>query len=114
MEEAQKLCDRIAIMDNGKIIALDTPQGLINQSGINSKIEFKVLGEMRHNFAKTCGVKVIKKDHRIIIESKNPEHDLHKLMECIEKNQIKIVNLIVHQPTLEDVFLKLTGKKLRE
>lgn len=114
MEEAEKLCDRIAIMDNGRIIALDSPQGLIKSSGIRSKIMFKVIKPLPDELLKECGGKIIKKDHVIIIESRHPEHVLHQLMECVEKNKIDILDLKILQPTLEDVFLKLTGKKLRE
>ena len=114
MEEAEKLCDRVAIMDAGKIIALDSPQGLIKSSGIKSRIMFRVVKPLPLDFIKNCGREIIKKDHVIIVESKHPEHALHKLMECAEKNKIDILDLKVLQPTLEDVFLKLTGKKLRE
>ncbi len=114
MEEAEKLCDRIAIMDKGKIIALDSPQGLIKSSAIKSKIIFSVVKPLPDEFIQKCGSEIVKKDHTIIIESRHPEHALHKLMECVEKNNIEILGLKVLQPTLEDVFLKLTGKKLRE
>lgn len=114
MEEAEKLCDRIAIMDRGKIIALDSPQGLIKSSGIKSKIMFRIVKSLPEDFLKDCGGEIIKKDHSVIIESNHPEHALHQLMECVEKNKIEILGLRVLQPTLEDVFLKLTGKKLKE
>jgi len=114
MEEAEKLCDRLAIMDQGRIIALDSPQGLIKSSGIKSKIMFRVVKSLPDEFLQECGKEIVKKDHTVIIESRHPEHALHQLMECIEKNKIDILGLKVLQPTLEDVFLKLTGKKLKE
>ena len=114
MEEAEKLCDRLAIMDQGRIIALDSPQGLIKSSGIKSKIMFRVVKSLPDEFLQECGKEIVKKDHTVIIESRHPEHALHQLRECIEKNKIDILGLKVLQPTLEDVFLKLTGKKLKE
>jgi ABC-2 type transport system ATP-binding protein len=114
MEEAEKLCDRIAIMDRGKIIALDTPQGLIKSSGIASRIEFRVTKKIDIDIEKICGGKLLKKDHRVVIETKEAEKSLHRLVECAEEHNIEILDLSVKQPTLEDVFLKLTGKKLRE
>jgi len=114
MEEAEYLCDRVAIMDNGKIIALDSPRGLIKSSGIKSKIMFRTVEDIPQSLIKTCRGRVEKKDHTIVIETKNPEKGLHNLMEYVEKEKIEIVDLRIMQPTLEDVFIKLTGKKLRE
>lgn len=114
MEEAEYLCDRIAIMDQGKIIALDSPRGLIKSSGIKSKIMFRTVQDIPDKLINACQGRIDKKDHTVVIETANPEKGIHSLMECVEKERIEIVDLKILQPTLEDVFIKLTGKRLRE
>ena len=114
MEEAEYLCDRIAIMDQGRIIALDSPRGPIKSSGIKSKIMFRTVKDTTGSLIRACQGKVDKKDHAVVIETKYTEKGLLNLMECVERENIEIVDLRIMQPTLEDVFLKLTGKKLRE
>lgn len=113
MEEAEKLCDRVAIMDRGKIVALDSPTGLIKSSKVKTKIRFRTVKKIPDNLAALCKGRV-DKNHGVVIETKDPERSLHELMECVEEHKIEIVDLVVQKPSLEDVFLELTGRKLRE
>ncbi|MBB6062396.1 ABC-2 type transport system ATP-binding protein [Thermosipho japonicus] len=98
MEEAQFLSDRVCIIDNGEIIALDTPQKLIENSNLETIIEIDGVYE---NFGKVIGT-------RTLVETNDPNGLIQKLIEN------KIENFTVRHPTLEDVFLKLTGKELRD
>ncbi|XOU94564.1 MAG: ABC transporter ATP-binding protein [Candidatus Kerfeldbacteria bacterium] len=116
MEEAEVLCDRIAIMDNAKIVALDTTENLLKHTGTNSTITFKVDKKCPiEHFESLPGVeKAIDDNHEFRIITNDPEKTLPSLYDHSRKCQSKIFNLQLKQPTLEDVFLKLTGSKLRE
>lgn len=116
MEEAEYLCDRIAIMNNAKVIALDTPLNLIKQYGKTSTIEFTTSHKVpiADIEAFKSVTKVEKVDHAYILHSSDVEKTLHSLVEYDEAHGVHFLNLQVKQTTLEDVFLNLTGKTLRE
>jgi len=116
MEEAEILCDRIAIMDHAKIVALDTTENLLKHTGTNSTITFKVDEKCPiEHFTSLPGViKAIDENHGYRIITKDPEKTLPSLYDHGRQCKSKILNLQLKQPTLEDVFLKLTGSKLRE
>jgi len=117
MEEAERLCDRIAIIDMGRIIATDTPENLIVSSGLESSIEFECddsdfdkLSDGLDNFGK-----VAKLDNgRCAIYVKDNASALRELTSFTAKNNISIKNINTRSATLEDVFLSMTGRKLRE
>jgi ABC-2 type transport system ATP-binding protein len=124
MEEADFLCDRIAIIDGGKIIALDTPENL--KRSINEvksiKIELTKADEKLTNEIKAMESiqKVIndynseKRNYTLTIHHTNGNTIIQKLLDCISKNKSQILNINVLEPSLEDVFIHLTGKSLRE
>ncbi len=91
MEEAQRLCDRVAIMDRGKLLAVDTVDALIKQYGGNST----VIAE--------------KTDGEQIIKTKNPIEEILRLQKETDLRGFRIL-----QPSLETVFLSLTGRTLRD
>lgn len=116
MEEAEVLCDRIAIMDHAKIVALDTPVNLLRQSDVGSTIEFHVnehpdLAQLK---ALPAAQEVVAEDHALQILTGDPEKTLPALFQHEQQAGYKIFNLQLRQATLEDVFLKLTGRSLRE
>ena len=114
MEEAEQLCDRIAIMDQGKIIDLDTPKQLIRKHGSGSVISFRSKEKLDKKFLKSIPAvtNVSIEDHKYILKTSDEIKTLKKIISCQEK--CKADDLIIRQSTLEDVFLNLTGKKLRE
>ncbi len=116
MEEAEVLCDRIAIMDHAKIIALGTPLELLRQASIDSTIEFHVEKKcpIEHYRTLPSVSKAEDEDHVIRILTTDPEATLPALFAHEAADGAKIFNLQLHQATLEDVFLKLTGRSLRE
>lgn len=116
MEEAERLCDRVGIIDHGKIIALDTPRSLIINTDIESAVEFTYRGEDTEAiFANIAGViKVTREDNRYILHTKESSSVLRELTRLADEKKLQLEGMSVRQGTLEDVFLLLTGRKLRE
>lgn len=116
LEEAEIVCDRVAIMDVGKIVAHDRPIKLISSLGIVSRIKF--MSSKPINVAELevlSGVLTARRDrYTYDLETDQPEIALRELLEWEKKYSGKIFNLSVQQATLEDVFLKLTGHSLKE
>ncbi|MGZ3676977.1 MAG: ABC transporter ATP-binding protein [Ktedonobacterales bacterium] len=115
MDEAQMLCDRIAIMDHGEIIAQDTPAGLIASLGASATIECVLqpaltVAELRGLAGASDARQGIE---RTLIYTSDIERTLVDLLHTTSARAIKLDHLLVHAPTLEDVFLKLTGRGLR-
>ena len=116
LDEAEILCNRVAIIDRGRIVACDKPVKLINSLGIVSRIKF--MSSKPINLAeleKLSGINSVRRDRYIYdLETDKPEIALRELLEWEKQYNGKIFNLQVQQATLEDVFLKLTGHSLRE
>lgn len=108
MEEAEYLCDEIAIMDQGRIIAGGSPEELIRLHGGGSSIilpdtvNIEQLGDLP--FA------ALKKNGEVVIHT----DEIHQGLAILMNNQIDLQGVSIHSANLEDVFLNLTGKKLRE
>ena len=118
MEEAERLCNRIAIMDHGKVIALDSPSSLIRGLGggllriglVNGKTE-KVFEEA----SKLSSVKDISRlNGQLMIETHNAQDALLGVLEITNRVDARVTALEVLEPNLETVFLQLTGKSLRD
>ena len=120
MEEAEILCDRVALMEKGKIIALDKPHKLIEQSSEPYKIEFVLAREnnqlisqlMKDCQAKECDIKQMpgKTAHyEIKLKSQNA---LNKALDLVQKENPENIN--IGSATLEDVFIELTGKAISD
>ncbi len=118
MEEAQTLCDRVAIMDRGKIIALDTPDALIQQNFDETVIDFGLTGGQSPDgiFNSLPGVTRpgSVQDHHVTLYTNDITATLVTLMEQTRRGDLHFDALNVRTATLEDVFLKLTGKSIRE
>ncbi|ACK41433.1 MULTISPECIES: ABC transporter ATP-binding protein [Dictyoglomus] len=117
MEEAEFLSDWVCIMDHGKIIREGTPEDLIKSIGGESVIEVDVeedgeflreLENMGLNYTFNA------KHRRLILKTNNVLETIDILLRAAKKRGINIRNEIIRQPNLEDVFLTLTGKQLRE
>ena len=105
IEEAENLCDRIAIIDNGNIIINDTTETLTEKNGHS-----KIFIECEKIPKKLCidGFKYIIDDNQIIIDTDSPNKNLPKIMEQVGKLNLLINNIEIKKTTLEQVFLKLT------
>lgn len=114
MEEAQRLCDRVAIMDHGRIIALDTPRELIREhAGMSAVALGMETPEM--NLRGITGVEeVTPTNGDLLLHTRDPLGTLHAVVELRRTGQLSYHSLRLEEPTLEDVFLTLTGRRLRE
>jgi ABC-2 type transport system ATP-binding protein len=118
MEEAERLCDRVAIMDMGRILALDTIPGLLAMIGggiiyaglaeISLETLLPILKSLPHVR------QVVADDGRLKIETSDSSLALLELIELCKVRHISIVSLEMLQPNLEGLFLHLTGKKIRD
>jgi ABC-2 type transport system ATP-binding protein len=116
MEEAEQLCQRVGIIDHGKIIALDTPRNLISGADLESTVEVTCRNEdIETIFANIAGVnKVTREDNRYILQTKESSSILRELTRLADEKKLQLEGMSVRQGTLEDVFLLLTGRKLRD
>ena len=117
IEEAQSLCDRIAVMDSGKIIALDSPRNLINEHYEEASIEFEDLREIpdKSLFQTFPGVtRAMHNGNLVTLFTTDSTTTLGKLISLVTDGAIPLRNLNVKRATLEDVFLKLTGRRIQE
>jgi ABC-2 type transport system ATP-binding protein len=117
MDEAQILCDRIAIMDHGHIIAADTPAGLIATLGASATIECTLAGGALSDgeLRRLPGVTDTRLGTgRMLIYTSALEPTLTALLQAVSARGASVEHLQVHAPSLEDVFLKLTGRALRD
>jgi len=118
MEEVEQLCNRIVIIDKGKIIAEGTKEELKESIILGEKITLEVLNisnDLINNINKLEDVISVKKeDNTIFITYKKGEEHLEKLVDFMKNNSIKYSKLFSELPSLNDVFLELTGKELRD
>jgi len=117
MEEAEFLADWVCIMDHGRVIAEGTPEDLIRSIGGESIIEVDV--EEDHEFLddlNKVGLNYVfnPKHRRLVIKTNNVLESIERLLKIAKEKGIKVRNEIIRQPNLEDVFLTLTGRQLRE
>jgi ABC-2 type transport system ATP-binding protein len=116
MDEAEKLCDRIAFVDKGRLIALDIlenlkqliPAGDLIEIGFDT-IDERLLPVLRQN-ALINSAEV--KEHKLIISAKNGSRLLPEIVVIFEKFSTPMTSISIRSPSLEDVFIHLTGKKL--
>ena len=116
MEEAEQLCHRVGIIDHGKMIALDTPRDLISSANLESAVEVTCRNEDSETiFANIVGVtKVTREGNRYILQTKESSLILRELTHIADENKLQLEGMSVRQGTLEDVFLLMTGRKLRD
>ena len=116
MEEAARLCDRVAIVDHGKVIALDTPAALIASLGASQIVSFTADGELDEAaLAALPGVRgVVRQEQAWVLSVDQAGATLPALIALLESRGLRMDALSTHQATLEDVFVHLTGRGLRE
>ena len=115
LDEAETLCDRVAIMDGGRIIALDSPQALIDSLRGRSRVIFEGEGLDEDALTALEGVQsVTSADGVYELTSLEPQRTLLGLVALAEQRGVEMRGLSVRQPTLEDVFLDATGTAFRE
>ncbi len=119
MEEADSLCDRLAIMDHGRLMALDTPKNLKESVGADSIVTVSATGDLdalaRLLQERVEGAtKSQRLDSTIQLHVKGTTGVLPKVVTAAEQGGYSITDLSIAEPTLETVFISLTGKELRE
>ncbi len=119
MDEAERLCDNVAIMDHGKIIARGTPRELIASLGANHVVEFALDGEdgavSTGQLASLHGVLGVRQEAgRYLLSVSELHRSVPALLEFVAGAQAGLSELRTHSATLEDVFVSLTGRHLRD
>ena len=119
MEEAERLCDRVAIMDHGRIIALGTPRELIASIGVEHMVEFAVGDSMpRPELAALetlDGVKAARLENGSYqLQADELHRAVPALLADLARSGVAVTELRTHSATLEDVFVSLTGRHLRD
>ncbi len=125
MDEAQRLCDRVGVVDHGKMIALGTPQALIDSLGGNQIVEIsvaegqtpiaEVLVELAEALRSADGVQNARSQNgRVVLTVTELHVALPGVLQQLAARSLELTNLSTHQATLEDVFVTLTGRALRE
>jgi ABC-2 type transport system ATP-binding protein len=120
MDEAESLCDRIAIVDHGVIVALDTPHGLKASVKGSDRIELEVKGPIEQIVTMLSArpeihdVKREGDDGKITIRASDGAHALPQLISEIDAMKGEVTSINLHRISLEDVFIELTGRKLRD
>lgn len=118
MEEAEILCDRIIILDKGKILAQGTSDELKQLASVEEKVTIEIPNlnkKYLNHFKKLDNVNEVEyKNSDLIIKYKKDKENLGELIEYLKKEEIKYNKIYSARPTLNDVFLELTGKELRD
>jgi ABC-2 type transport system ATP-binding protein len=116
IEEAERLCDRVAIVDHGTVIALGTPRELKERSGDKTRLEVRLARpEPQENLKNLEGVS----DCRIlgdsyVLQCQRPPQAIVSLVKHLESQGNELISLEIATPSLEDVFIELTGRRLRD
>jgi ABC-2 type transport system ATP-binding protein len=117
MEEAERLCDRVAIVDQGQVIALGTPHELIRTLGAEHMIEFRI-EPLPDDFVNWLGNQHLGSldvdGEQVKIAVAEPHEFLPVLFDEIKRQRCQITSLITRHASLEDVFVHLTGRQLRD
>ncbi|MCH8975401.1 MAG: ATP-binding cassette domain-containing protein [Thaumarchaeota archaeon] len=119
MEEADKLCDRIGIIDYGKIQVIDSPQALKDKLG-NEIITFKILEDVSKTdlLSELKAIQLVKdittKDDQVTVFASKGTELIPMIFQIASNLQIKIISISLTQPTLDDVFISYTGHELRD
>jgi ABC-2 type transport system ATP-binding protein len=114
MEEAERLCDRVAIMDHGVIVALDSPSHLIQKFGSESRITFAAQTACNSALEGVGGIgKLTRQGDRVIVHGRGDQL-IGDVVNALTTNGIAFRDLRTEQSNLEDVFLTLTGREIRD
>ncbi len=118
MEEVEQLCNRIAILDKGKVIAIGTKEALKELTTMGEKITIEVSSIENSNLDKIKSmnniIDVKCEDNTLYVTYKKGEDNLENMISFLKENNIKYTKIFSELPTLNDVFLELTGKQLRD
>ncbi|MDQ1471719.1 MAG: type transport system ATP-binding protein [Bryobacterales bacterium] len=118
IEEAERLCDRVAIVDSGKIIAMGTPRELQDQSAGKSTIEIvcdqSLDGFVFPEWPEATSIRLSENKRGLTVASNRPARTLVEMVKWVDLQGLGLEDVHLKRPTLEDVFIELTGKRLRD
>ena len=119
MEEADRLCDRVAIMDHGRILALDSPAGLKQSVGADTVVTLKATGDtgrlaevLARDVDGVTRTRIV--DGGVQLHVQGNERLVPRIVLAAEREGFDLIDLSIAEPSLETVFINLTGKELRE
>jgi ABC-2 type transport system ATP-binding protein len=115
MDEADRVCDRITIIDNGKMLVTDSPENLKKKIGKGDKLEIKFSGSITNTADITVLADEVEfKEKALIFKSKAIVESIPLIIETLKGKGLTVTGINLSENTLEDVFISLTGRKLRE
>lgn len=109
MDEAQRLADRVAVIVKGKIVAEGTPETLGGRESATALITFEANGRSIEELPLSAGVATLSENGRVTVRSMDPTRDLHQITGWAIERGVELSGLTVTRPSLEDVYLELTG-----
>jgi ABC-2 type transport system ATP-binding protein len=119
MEEADRLCERVAIMDHGRILALDTPQALKQGTGADTIVTVRTTGDIR-NLAELLArdvegvTRTRVADDKLELHMQGGDRLVPRIVLAAERGGFELIDVSIAEPSLETVFISLTGKELRD
>ncbi len=115
MEEAERLCDRVAIVERGRVIDIGTPAGLVRKHCQNEAVVLETTdASASHRFESIPGVESVTwQNNQCTIRGRGGDLVTH-VIQCLAEHRIQVTNFKTELPNLEDVFLTLTGHSIRE
>ncbi len=115
MEEAEALCDRVAILDRGRILAMDSPEALVRGLEQSKRLSLTVAGPFRPEMLSALpGIQEVQvKDNTVTVIGQG-DRLVSRVVTTLEEQGVEVLDLRTHQANLEDVFLALTGRRLRD
>jgi len=116
IEEAERLCDRVAIIDHGKVIALGSPRELKQSSADKTRIEVKLARPAANGSLQGLEgvVDARELDGNYVLHTQRPPQTIVSLVKHLEAEGNELVSLEIATPSLEDVFIEMTGRRLRD
>jgi ABC-2 type transport system ATP-binding protein len=118
IEEAEKLCDRVAIVDEGRIVAMGTPREIQERTLNNSAIEIEIAAPLREiplpEWPEAQKVTLDESRMRISVITASPARIVVNMVKWLDEKCVELADIRIKRPSLEDAFIKLTGKSLRE
>ena len=120
MEEADQLCDRLAIIDHGRLLALGTPDELKASTGADTIVTVQAVVDHLDRLADVLGREVpgvqqaLRVDHSVVLQVRGADRIVPQVFAAAERADVTITDVSVAEPSLETVFINLTGKDLRE
>jgi len=118
IEEAERLCDRVAIIDQGRIIAIGAPRDLVASTFGSSRIEIRLsepLGEGESTPVSEGAKTHLSGDRTLLtVTAEKPARAIVDFVKWVDQRGLELADIQLKRPTLEDVFLELTGRSLRD